>query len=247
MCTITYLPLSGGSALLTHSRDESLVRPSAKFPVRQQRKGRALLFPQDPEGGGSWIATDEQHRLVCLMNGGTGQHEPNPPYRLSRGQVLLDAAATPTQSFIDEYPLQNIEPFTILFFETKKELVITELRWDSREKHLRHYAAEQPLIWIAPQIYSAQEQQQRKKWFQEWLSAHPEFSAETVQKLHVGDGSNSPNMLLQHKLGRTVSVTQAQLSAGHIALTYTPLPENKQQQIRKKREIEAVKEAYKET
>jgi hypothetical protein len=229
MCTITYLPLPGGSALLTHSRDESLVRPAARFPVRQQRGTRYLLFPQDPEGGGSWIATDEKQRLVCLMNGGKGQHEPRPPYRMSRGQVLLDAAAASTaKEFISHYPLYEIEPFTILFFEQKKSLQITALVWDGQEKYSRNYAPEQPYIWSAPQIYPSNEQQLRERWFRQWLRETPSLDSEAAMQLHTQEKDDqSYSLLLQHELARTVSVTQATIKAGSIELVYTPLPENR--------------------
>lgn len=232
MCTITYLPFTSRSFLLTQNRDESPLRSAAIFPVREKRRERTLLFPKDPEGGGTWIATDENSRLVCIMNGGTGQHQPSPPYRMSRGQVVLDAAAAPSvQEFIQDYPLEGIEPFTILFFELAAGLQIRELKWDSQQKHLKSYDPEQPHIWSAPQLYTPEQHQLRKKWFEEWtagdpVAGNPAFTPDAALNFHLhgGDGNPEHSLLLnRNNQVRTTSITQAMVQEGSIKLRYHPL------------------------
>lgn len=234
MCTITYLPLSSGSFLLTQNRDESPQRPAAVFPAREERGNRQLLFPKDPAGGGSWIATDEISRLVCIMNGGTGQHQPDPPYRMSRGQVLLDAAATPSfREFASQYPLEGIEPFTLLFFEQD---AIQELKWDARQKHRNTYDPAQPHIWSAPQLYTPEQHRLRENWFKEWLAAkpgadhsaaeNPAFTPEAALEFHIhgGDGNPEHSLLLNRNgLVKTTSITQAIVRQGSIELRHIPL------------------------
>lgn len=239
MCTITYLPLSSGSFLLTQNRDESPQRPAAVFPVREVRRNRQLLFPKDPVGGGSWIATDENSRLACIMNGGTRQHQLAPPYRLSRGQVLLDAAATPSlPEFARHYLLEGIEPFTLLFFEQD---AIQELKWDFQQKHLNSYDPAQPHIWSAPQLYTPEQHQLRENWFAEWLAGNPkadipgianqgsdhsDFTPEAALEFHIHGGDGNPgHSLLLNRSGqvKTTSITQAIVRPGRIELRYIPL------------------------
>lgn len=240
MCTITYLPLSSRSFLLTQSRDESPLRPAAIFPAREKRRGRHLLFPKDPQGGGSWIATDESSRLVCIMNGGTGQHQPSPPYRMSRGQVVLDAAAAPSvQEFISHYPLEGIEPFTILFFELAETLEIRELKWDSHQKHSRSYDPAQHHIWSAPQLYTPKQHGLRKKWFSEWTACNPVagtpvFTPDAALKFHMYGGDDNPEhslLLNRSNKVKTTSITQAIVNDSNIELLYTPLARDQQPEI----------------
>lgn len=247
MCTITYLPLSSDSFILTQNRDESPRRAAAIFPGREKRRERQLLFPKDPEGGGSWIATDEKSRLVCIMNGAIGQHQPSPPYRMSRGQVLLDAAAAPSvQEFINHYPLEGIEPFTILFFELAARQQIRELKWDSHQKHLNSYGPAQPHIWSAPQLYTPEQHRLRKEWFEQWLAGMPGsdpsvagnpvagmpvITPEEALKFHMygGDGNPEHSLLLnRNELVKTTSITQAIVKGGSIELRYRPLTGNQQ-------------------
>jgi hypothetical protein len=233
MCTISYLPLSAGGFLLTQNRDESPQRPAAIFPVREDRLQKKLLFPKDPQGGGSWIATDEQSRLVCLMNGAIGQHESTPPYRLSRGQVVLDAAASPGfDHFAKNYLLEGIEPFTILFFDYNAgTLIINELKWTGSLRYIRQHNAAIPHIWSAPQLYNIEQQRNREQWFEEWLQTTRAFSPEVALDFHIKAGQEAPShslLLNREEKVKTLSITQVTARPEHIQMTYTPsFPEKK--------------------
>lgn len=227
MCTITYLPLSGSKFLLTQNRDESPLRPAAVFPAREKRGQRRLLFPKDPQGGGSWIATDEQSRVVCLMNGARDQHQTSPPYRLSRGQVVLDAAASHSfKHFAANYLLQNMEPFTLLFFDYGAETwAINELRWDGHDRFIRQLNAAVPHIWSAPQLYTPEQQKSREQWFDEWLQTDPPFSPEAILEFHLNAGKHTPThslLLNREEKVKTLSITQVLAQPERIEMTYNP-------------------------
>lgn len=218
--------------MLTQNRDESPLRPAAVFPVREERQGRQLLFPKDPQGGGSWIATDEKQRLVCLMNGAFGQQESQPPYRLSRGQVVLDAAASPSfQDFSESYPLEGIEPFTLLFFEAgSNSWQLNELRWNGSFPQLLRPNAAKPCIWSAPQLYSLPQQQTRERWFSEWLKEASGFTREAILRFHIETGKEAPShslILNREEKVKTLSITQVVAEAGNIQMTYIPAAANK--------------------
>ncbi len=237
MCTITYLPLSAGRFLLTQNRDESPLRPAAVFPAREERQQKRLLFPKDPQGGGSWIATDEQSRVVCLMNGAMGQHKSTPPYRLSRGQVVLDAVASESfSSFASNYLLEGIEPFTILFFEFKDSAwQINELKWTGSIRYVRQLNAAAPHIWSAPQLYDAAQQKSREQWFEEWLQSSPAFSAEAILEFHLKAGSQAPThslLLNREEKVKTLSITQVMAQPNLIQMTYQPASSKKKAKTR---------------
>jgi uncharacterized protein with NRDE domain len=127
MCTVTYLPFSNNSFLLTSSRDEKPSRASALAPEYYSVAENQLLFPKDQQAQGTWIAVNEKGRTLCLLNGGVEKHIPSPPYQRSRGLVLLDVFSYDSLGiFTTQYSLQNIEPFTLI--EIQGEL-LTELRW----------------------------------------------------------------------------------------------------------------------
>lgn len=225
MCTITYLPLAGGGFLLTHNRDESPLRPAAVFPAREERQQKKLLFPKDPQGGGSWIATDEQSCLVCLMNGAIGQHERRPPYRLSRGQLVLEATASPSfRHFVENYRLEGIEPFTLLFFEQEAMgWQINELRWNGSHPYVRQLNSGIPHIWSAPQLYNSEQQKSREQWFTEWLQRKPAFSPEAILAFHQQAGKEAPThslLLNREEKVKTLSITQVVAQKGHIQMSY---------------------------
>ncbi|GBL36066.1 hypothetical protein EMGBS15_16610 [Filimonas sp.] len=89
MCTVTYLPVSSSSFILTHNRDEHHTRAIALLPEKKTMQDIEIIFPTDQQGGGTWIATSKEFTL-CLLNGGFEKHIPSPPYRHSRGLVILD-------------------------------------------------------------------------------------------------------------------------------------------------------------
>src|SRR5579871_6575106 len=127
MCTVTYLPTPTGY-ILTSNRDEALVRKPAEIPDSVAIGNCQVLFPRDGEAGGTWIATADNGRTVCLLNGAFTRHKHNPPYRKSRGLVVLDFFTLPNaKAFADSYDLTGIEPFTILVIEKS---MLYELRWD---------------------------------------------------------------------------------------------------------------------
>ena len=161
------------------------------------------------------------------MNGAIGQHETRPPYRLSRGQVVLDAAASPSFSyFAENYLLENIEPFTLLFFEQdKKSWLLNELRWNGSLPYTRRLESSLPHIWSAPQLYTAEQHSRRRQWFWEWLEGKPAFNPEAILAFHLEAGKEAPSHSLLLNRGekvKTLSITQVKAQAGNIQLTYSP-------------------------
>ncbi len=139
MCTVTYLPIQGGFTL-THNRDEAPSR--SLFSIERQRTNRrdTLLFPRDAKAGGTWIVATQSGKTACLLNGAFLKHHRQPPYRRSRGLMLLDFLdLEQPDSFFEQYPLEGIEPFTLLFFQQGN---VVEFRWDGAERFHKNSAWE---------------------------------------------------------------------------------------------------------
>jgi len=88
MCTVTFIPLPG-VRFITSNRDESPMRQSHGLVSFHHPEHKAIYYPLDQDSGGSWIALADTGRVVCLLNGGYKPFIPNPPYRMSRGQLVI--------------------------------------------------------------------------------------------------------------------------------------------------------------
>jgi uncharacterized protein with NRDE domain len=220
MCTVTFIP-SHKKIFLTSNRDEKHWRAAAGFPESYPAKTGHIIFPKDGDAGGTWFAIHENGNAVVFLNGGFIKHTPQPPYRRSRGLILLDIVdhESPFQAF-QEIDLENIEPFTAVVWEYAK---LYECRWTGNEKHQSLLAADIPHIWSSATLYDTEVVIKRRNWFQQWLEEHPHPSQEEILNFHqfTGDGDEH-NDLVMNRDGKvfTVSVTSALIGEGKIVLEY---------------------------
>ena len=209
MCTVTYLPVAAGF-ILTHNRDEVPAR-SPQGISRVKIAGDTLLFPRDTKAGGGWIATARSGRTACLLNGAFVKHRHEPPYRRSRGLLLLDFFDWENpDAFLENYDLDGIEPFTFLFFAAD---TVVELRWDGQQRRLKKLAPDEPHFWCSATLYPPDMQQRREQVFRDWMAQRAAVApdARALVLLHrmgsVGDPENDFIMNRGGKV-RTVSITQ---------------------------------------
>jgi hypothetical protein len=196
MCTVTYIP-SGNHFFFTSSRDEQLDRPAAIFPQLYEIEGQRMLFPKDPQGGGSWIAMHESGNIGVLLNGAIKAHQPHPPYRKSRGLVLLDliTKTSPIDAF-EEMDFNGIEPFTVILFDG---LHLYSAKWDGRMKWQEAPDPRRPHIWSSVTLYDPVSIRKREGWFNQWLSENPYPGTLDIMHFHQkgGDGDPFNNILMK--------------------------------------------------
>lgn len=240
MCTVSYFPLRNGF-ILTHNRDEAPGRSPQN--IEKERVGdNFLLFPRDTGAGGSWIAASQKGQVACLLNGAFLKHQHRPPYRRSRGLVLLDFFRWENpNSFFEAYELEGIEPFTFLFFQPGR---VVEFRWDGTKRHYLELAPDQTHFWSSATLYPPEIQPRRKRVFQEWLERYfgdDPFSRRhfeekklpsALSRLHyTGSVGDPENDFVMNRGGRvmTVSITQVLLSGNQLRMIYHKLPEGGRQ------------------
>ncbi|HYF30560.1 MAG TPA: NRDE family protein [Chitinophagaceae bacterium] len=223
MCTVTFIPAKE-HIILTSNRDEKHWRSPAHAPARHAFTTGNILFPKDGDAGGTWFAVHENGNAVIFLNGGFVRHEPAPPYRRSRGLVLLDLldSASPRVAF-QNTSLENIEPFTAIIWDDGR---LFECRWDGSRRHAKEMDREQPHIWSSVTLYDEQVIAKRKQWFADWLQQHTMPGQEDILHFHqfTGDG-DAHNDLMMNRDGKvfTVSVTSAVIRKGKANLTYVDL------------------------
>jgi len=227
MCTVSFVPFAG-KIFLTSNRDEKNHRSIAFPPQAYSYKSGKILFPKDADKGGTWIAAHENGNVLVLLNGGLNLHRSKPPYRKSRGLVLLELAEHETPfNFFRSVNLDNIEPFTLVLWENDD---LFECRWDGERKHAKHLDKTVPHIWSSVTLYDDEVAAKRKKWFREWFETQSSFNQDEVIKFHLytGEGDNH-NDLTMNRDGKifTVSITGLEISETNATMTYLDLLNNK--------------------
>ena len=204
MCTATYLPLNSGGYMLTHSRDEKAIRP-ASLPPRLLRIGRhKVTMPEDPQSWGTWIAASAL-TSVCLLNGAFTAHQPQPPYKHSRGLVILQfyqfSSAT---SFFQDYDFHGLEPFTLLVASVGR---LTVIRWNGTRGFIREKDPTQPHIWSSATLYTPEVIQKRENWFQDWCDENPNPTVDAIREFHQTAGKDDPENSLRMNRHNTILTT----------------------------------------
>jgi hypothetical protein len=223
MCTVTFIP-SGNHFFFTSSRDERVERAIAAFPELNEIKGQSVLFPRDLPAGGSWIAVHESGNTAVLLNGAIRAHRPQPPYRKSRGLILLDiiSNSSPVDAF-EKSDFNRIEPFTVILFEDKNLL---SGKWDGKTKRLESLNNRIPHIWSSVTLYDRDTIKKREGWFNKWLSNNPNPSVADIIRFHQQGGDGDPvNDLLMNRAGKlfTNSISSVRLSPETAAFRYVDL------------------------
>jgi hypothetical protein len=235
MCTVTYLPTPEGF-VLTHNRDEAPSRSPKHIDCATNGADR-LIFPRDTRAGGTWIAAARSGKLACVLNGAFLKHRHEPPYRRSRGLLLLDFFHySDPENFFREYPLDGIEPFTFLLFGSGGT---AEWRWDGTERHLSRFPDDEPAFWCSATLYPPEMQVQREAVFTNWLQRLPQLSnhptirpsgqhqlAAAAMHLHrTGSVGDPANDFVMNRDGRvqTVSITQVVFRSGMFRMQYLDL------------------------
>lgn len=227
MCTVTFIPVRD-KVFLTSNRDEKGWRSPALEPAVYPFSTGHLLFPKDADAGGTWIAGHESGQAIVFLNGGFVKHIPEPPYRKSRGLILLDLVdSVNAHDTFQSISLHQIEPFTAIIFN---EGQLFECRWDGQQKHSRSLPANRPQIWSSVTLYDGDVIAKRNQWFVEWLEKHPQPSPNEILHFHqfTGDG-DSHNDLRMNRNGQvfTVSVTLMTISEANIHMQYLDLKNNR--------------------
>lgn len=230
MCTLTYIPRESGQYLLTSNRDEAPGRKAGSIETAR-RSGERIAFPKDAQAGGTWIATSSGGRTVNLLNGAFTRHQRRPPYKRSRGVMVLDFFDFPDAvAFFQNYDFPGMEPFTLVAVENGQ---LFEFRWDEKDRYLFTHDPERPHLWSSPMLYEAPVRARRQAWFGAWLKGRQDFSREAVLDFHRNAGDGDPrNDVVMNRNGmvQTVSITQIDKRLNETGIQYYDLLGHKQEE-----------------
>ena len=208
MCTVSFVA-ANDKIIITSNRDEAVLRPALK-PAEYIVNGRKILFPKDPQAGGTWFATNEKSDVIVLLNGAAEKHKHLFTYRKSRGLIVLDLISS--ESAIQtwrEIDLDNIEPFTVVLFESGK---LYQLRWDFSEKETVVLDTAKNYVWSSSTLYPNEIREKRSQWFYSFLETKSDVNENEMFNFHrYTEDKNQENGLVIDRNGqlKTLSITQA--------------------------------------
>ena len=220
---MTHIPTQDGVQIVSN-RDEQYIRKPAFMPGIHKFATGDLLFPKDGEAGGTWIVLHDHGHALVLLNGAFRPHHRTPPYRSSRGLILLDIAddLDPAGRF-RSIDLDRIEPFTVII-RTKERLY--DCRWDGDRKQVLELDHKKAHTWSSCTLYDEVTQAERELWFRKFLTHDPQPDNEAVINYHrtagVGDPASDLLMRRENGLG-TVSITSISLNGRSGIMQYLDL------------------------
>jgi uncharacterized protein with NRDE domain len=227
MCTVSFVPVKD-TVIITSNRDENVLRQHAAAPAFHSLKNRKVIFPKDQKAGGTWFAAGDDGVVGVLLNGAFKKHIAKPPYRKSRGLVLLEIIeADAPLRFFTALDLENIEPCTIILFQYGS---LYELRWDGNNKHERSLDTSRHHIWSSSTLYAEEVIENRERLFEQFIKAEKNITPELVRDLHGDDhGDDQNGFVINRQTGiKTFSITQAVVKQDSIKFLHADLLQHRQ-------------------
>ncbi len=220
MCTVSFI-YNNDAVIITSNRDENITRPEAIPPENYFKNRKNVIYPKDPKAGGTWFAMDSDGTVIVLLNGGLIKHQSVPPYRKSRGLIVLRIIySNSPKDFWDQINLQNIEPFTLVLYQQKK---LYELIWDGFEKKTIRKDETKNHIWSSVTLYPFEIRKKRSDWFNNFLQNKSTISASDIINFHNDtENHDSENGLIINRENsmKTLSITQAIIIKNKSTINY---------------------------
>ena len=227
MCTVSFVSAKN-SVIITSNRDEHIRRERAAPPDFHLLKEKKIIFPRDAKAGGTWFAAASNGAVAVLLNGAFVKHIAIPPYRKSRGLILLEIIESDKPlDFFRELDLDNIEPFTVVLYQPGG---LHELRWNGDEKFEKLLDCSGNYIWSSSTLYADEIIEQRKNLFDRFITGEKNITADLIHDFHGYNHDDDENgFVISRQTGmKTFSITQAIVKADNIKFLHNDLLQHQQ-------------------
>jgi uncharacterized protein with NRDE domain len=226
MCTVSFVR-ANGYIIITSNRDEHIHRENAAAPDFYILLNKKIIFPKDARAGGTWFAAADNGVVAVLLNGAFKKHIAKPPYRKSRGLILLEIMeADKPLSFFQQLNLDNIEPFTVVLYQPGR---LYELRWDGTGKHEKQLDITGNYIWSSSTLYSDEIIKRRKILFEQFIKTSVDITVESIHDFHNSNNGDAENgFIINRQTGmKTFSITQAVVTCNTVNFLHSDLLQQK--------------------
>jgi uncharacterized protein with NRDE domain len=223
MCTVSFFN-TGNSLIFTSNRDEKKDREKAVFPNILDLGSNILYFPKDKKASGTWFVADENGNVAILLNGAFQKHESNPPYKKSRGIILLDLAKS--ENILDafrDYDLSGVEPFQLLVYSQD---ILFRLLWDGMVKYKVLLDTNKSYLLCSSTLYNNEIVEEREQKFKKFQN-NKEINSQKIinfHKSHLIEKEPHIEESVKEKYS-TVSITQLVITKENLDFTYHDLME----------------------
>jgi hypothetical protein len=227
MCTVSFVRVND-AVIITSNRDEHIQRENAAAPGFHILANKKIIFPKDARAGGSWFAVADNGVVLVLLNGAFKKHISQPPYRKSRGLILLEIIeADEPVSFFKALNLDKIEPFTIILYQPD---LLHDLRWDGEQKHEKKLNISGNYIWSSSTLYTDAIITLRENLFEQFMLSPAGITASDIHDFHASsNGDHENGFIINRQTGmKTFSITQAVVHCNTVNFLHTDLLQQKQ-------------------
>jgi len=215
MCTVTIIPLPGGGLRLMTNRDEHRSRAPALPPALRDTPGAVrALWPLDPVGEGTWVASTEHGVVFTLLNGNPRPIPPlPPPERLrSRGSIIPSLVhavrAADAVAMLRAGDLADFPPFRLVAADASG---VVDAVWDRQGLAVSRRALE-PVCFVSSGL-GDERVAQRLNLFDLWMQERG-VSRASQRGFHDHRWPDKPeiSVMMSRSDARTVSVTAVEVT-----------------------------------
>lgn len=212
MCILSIVKSEQG-IIITSNRDEQRSRKNSLAPEIINLGGRKAIIARDAQAQGTWLLTDNHGRTAILLNGAFESHTPAPPYRESRGIILMNLFQEDNfKSAFLFYNLENIEPFQIIYLDTE---IAFQCVWDGNQKHLFTIDLSTPQVFFSPTLYTREQQEKKRNHFFKTLAEIGSINSNELLEFHSNQNIHSSelNFFMSREHQTTKSISQVELNS----------------------------------
>tara|TARA_B100001142_G_C14302827_1_gene643513 strand:- start:169 stop:825 length:657 start_codon:yes stop_codon:yes gene_type:complete len=191
MCKVTAF-LDDDNFILTSNRDIPEDREHSLPPNEFLYRNKRIVYPEDPQGGGSWIGASTQYIASLLNNKGIKGIN-----KMSRGILIKEVLSN--NFFISdlESKSNSFNPYVLILFNIV-DRVLFKYTWDGSNFYSEQINKHD--LWMSNTIYSEEEITDTYRCFREELNISS--NEEEILKFHL-----DPKNILVDQM-KTTSVTQ---------------------------------------
>ena len=205
MCILSIVKSEQG-IIVTSNRDEQRSRKNSLAPEIIELVDRKAIIARDAQAQGTWLLTDNLGRTAILLNGAFESHVATPPYRESRGIILMNLFQEENfKSAFLFYNLENIEPFQVIYLDQEWAF---QCVWDGNQKQLFEIDLSTPQVFFSPTLYSKEQQTEKRNHFFKTFTDLSLFKAPRLFEFHSEQNENSDLdffMSREHQITRSIS------------------------------------------
>lgn len=217
MCTVSLVP-AGSRLRLLCNRDERHTRPSARPPTVTRAGAHLALLPQDPLGGGTWIAANAAGLVFALLNRNGAPGAPG----LSRGRLIPELLeCTSLDGVIDDSSRlcrRDWPAHRLLVADGEQAL---ELRVGTSGLHVDAHPIAGPLLFTSSSLDDAMADGHRRALFHEMVveAADPVDGQDAFHRHRWHDCPHLSVHMRRHDAA-TQSITMVEITPATVRMRY---------------------------